>query len=159
MKKLFVTMIVAAFVFAASTERASAQFGVQAGALLPQGNIDTWDVGFGGAAFYKKEQGEGKIGGLVGYYALGDGDATYSIALMPIMALYEYPLGDSFYVGAEAGYTYAVITGGGIGAVGSTAAVAPKVGINLGPLHIEAKYNLLDLSYLSAQVGYSFGGN
>lgn len=158
MKKLFTAFALVALVSVATVNQASAQFGVQAGVMMPQGDISEWGMGFGGQVFYKKEAGDGmNIGGTVGYYALGDGDnTTYSIAILPIMATFDYALGDSFYVGADAGYSYVTVTGGGVGAVGSTVAAAPKAGANLGPIHVEVKYQLLDLSYLQAVVGFSF---
>ncbi len=147
---------------------ASAQFGVQAGIAMPMGTFgDIAGMGFGGAVSYKKETGEGmKIGGSVGFYALPGEEfdsfgSTYewgNTTLIPILATFDYAIGDNLYVGADAGYNVISIDAGdtGLTATGSSAALIPKVGVLFDKVSLEGRFNVIGDQYLGVLVGFSF---
>jgi hypothetical protein len=147
---------------------ASAQFGVQAGIAMPMGTFgDIAGMGFGGALSYKKEMGEGmKIGGSVGFFSLSGEEVdilgtTYEYGnstLIPILATFDYALGDNLYVGADAGYNVISVDMGDVpGSVtGSSAALIPKAGILFDKVSVEGRFNVIGDQYLGVLVGFSF---
>lgn len=172
MRKLIFTFVLAAFIMAASTEKATAQFGIQGGVTLPMGGLgDFVGMGVGGQVFYKKESGDGmKIGGTAGFYSMSEGDFeilgssfAYTGTIIPVLVTFDYELADNFYAGADAGYniislsTDDDLTGFNFTVAGSSLALVPKAGIKFGPVSVEARYNVLGDNYLSALVGFSFG--